>query len=260
MKMFFPLLLAVAVYISLTFRLFLNNLKVEKKGKVFITLSLAFFLMCALMGFLETVFWSDAFKGIETSEFVRVLLRFTITFTLFAAYLVLIAKMEPQKLKLPNIHMNLKQLGIKLLLLALIYFVLYNLFGYFIAFQSSETRFFYTGSYALNGFFPSMWQNISDPVFLGIHLFRGLLFAIASYLFYSILSCSRIKKIVILSLILGGFGFQIILPNPFFPEMVRITHFLETTFSMMVFGALAAYILSYNSTKQKQNFYYITNA
>lgn len=252
MKMFFPLLLAVAVYISFTFWLFLNNLKVEKRGKLFLTLSIAFFLMYALMGFLESIFWGDAFKGIETSEFVRILLRFTITFTLFAGYLALIAKMKP---RVPNQlleEFNFKQLGIKLLIISGIYFVLYNLFGYFVAFQFSETRYFYTGSYELNGFFPSMWQNISDPAFVGIHLFRGLLFGIASYLFYSILCCSRIKKIVILSLILGGFGFQIILPNPLFPEMVRISHFIETTSSMMVFGAIAGFVLTCNGMRKPE--------
>ena len=89
-----------------------------------------------------------------------------------------------------------------------------------------------------------MFQNISDPVFVLVHLFRGVLFGIAGYLFHSILSCSRKKELLIMSLLFGGFGFQIILPNPMFPEIVRISHFLETTSSMLVFGFLVGYVLS----------------
>jgi hypothetical protein len=95
-----------------------------------------------------------------------------------------------------------------------------------------------------------MWQNLSDPAFVGVHLFRGLLFGLASYLFYSLLNCSTIKKIIIMSLIMGGFGFQIILPNPVLPEVVRISYFIETTSSMLVFGALVGYVLSYNCLKR----------
>ena len=249
MKSFFPLLLVLALYVSVTFWLFLNNMKPQKKSKVFITLSIAFFLMYALMGFLESVYWGDAFKGIETSEFVRILIRFTITFTVFSAVLALFSKKENMQ-TIQNTEKNtLKQLAVKLSVISVIYYVLYNLFGYFVAFQFAETRHFYTGSYELEGFFSSMWHNISNPGFVGIHLFRGVLFGIAAWMFYSLLNCSRARKIVILSLILGGFGFQIILPNPLLPEVVRISHFLETTLSMLVFGALAGYVLSYKTVE-----------
>jgi hypothetical protein len=48
-----------------------------------------------------------------------------------------------------------------------------------------------------------------------------------------------------MSLIFGGFGFQIVLPNPLLPEMVRISHFIETTTSMLLFGAVVGLIFSY---------------
>lgn len=252
MKWFFPLMLVLAFYVSVTFWLFLNNMKPEKKSKVFITLSIAFFLMYALMGFLESVYWGYAFKGVETSEFVRILIRFTITFTLFSGFLALVSK-KGNTLKFQHVEkINLKQMAIKLSIISVIYYVIYNLFGYFVAFQFEETRYFYTGNYELEGFLSSMYQNISNPAFVGIHLFRGVLFGIAAWLFYSLLNCSRAKKIVILSLILGGFGFQIILPNPLLPEIVRISHFLETTSSMLVFGALAGYVLSGKSKETSE--------
>ncbi len=251
MEMFFPLLLALSVYFAVTFQMYLNNMKAEKKGKQFVTFSIAFFLMYALMGFLESVYWGDAFKGIETGEFVRILIRFTITFTLFSAYLTFISKKETPVTRLSEDGLTLRQLGTRLLVIALIYLVIYNLFGYFVAFQFAETRHFYTGSYELNGFVPSMWENISNPAFVVMHLFRGLLFGISGYLFISMLNCSGIKKIVILSLIMGGFGFQIILPNPLFPEVVRMSHFLETTSSMLVFGALAGFVLSRENIKKR---------
>jgi hypothetical protein len=56
-----------------------------------------------------------------------------------------------------------------------------------------------------------------------------------------------------MALIFGGFGFQIILPNPLFPEMVRISHFIETTLSMLVFGLVAGYVFSYKNKKIVNN-------
>jgi hypothetical protein len=206
--------------------------------------------MYPLMTLLESLFWSDAFKGIETSEFIRIFYRFVITFTLFSAFLTIISKKTPVSEEHRRTKENYKRIVYKILSISLIYFVIYNLFGYFVAWQFEDTRSFYTGSTEIKGFFSAMLQNISDPKFVIAHIFRGILFGIAGYFLYTLLSCSRNKTLFIMALIFGGFGFQIILPNPLFPEMVRISHFIETTLSMLVFGFVVGYVFSY---KNKQN-------
>ncbi|PKP48289.1 MAG: hypothetical protein CVT92_16240 [Bacteroidetes bacterium HGW-Bacteroidetes-1] len=197
------------------------------------------------MGLLESLFWGEAFKGVDVNEYIRIFLRFVITFGLFSGFLSLIAKRKPSNVQFSERKENFNQVGKKILRIATVYFVLYNLFGYFIAWQFEETRAFYTGSVENIGFFPSMWQNISNPTFVIVHVFRGILFGVAGYIFDKILNFLRNRKIIIMSLIFGGFGFQIVLPNPLLPEMVRISHFIETTTSMLLFGALVGLILNY---------------
>lgn len=244
MQLFFPLLLLYSFYIGITYFLLIKN-NDQKKSTLFLKLLLAHFIMYPLMGLLESLFWGYAFKGTEISEFIRIFYRFTITFTLFSGFLSLLAKKDKKNLSVPHRKENFREVGIKILLIALAYFIIYNLFGYFIAWQFEETREFYTGSTNNIGFFNSMWENVSNPTFVLVHTFRGLLFGIAGYIFHNILKCSKTKKVLIMALIFGGFGFQIVLPNPLLPEMVRISHFIETTTSMLVFGTIVGIIFTY---------------
>jgi len=246
MKSFFPLLLLLSFYTSLAYWLLIRNTH-EKKLILFLKLLLANFIMYPLMGLLEALFWRDAFQGIETAEFIKIFFRFIITFSLFSAYLAIIYNSRKQIEDDVKSKSNIKQVGVKILIISILYFFIYNLFGYFVAWQFEDTRIFYSGSSEMKGFFSAMLQNISDPKFVFIHIFRGLLFGLSGYFFYTILDCSRNKILLIMALIFGGFGFQIILPNPLFPEMVRISHFLETTSSMMVFGFLVGLVFTYKT-------------
>ncbi|WP_157482934.1 hypothetical protein [Geofilum rubicundum] len=254
MQLFFPLLIIYSLYISISYFFLLRNMD-QKRTALFFQLLLAHFIMYPLMGLLESLFWGDAFKGVDVSEFIGIFLRFVITFSLFSGFLAIIGKKRTSSIHFFKQAANYKQAGIKILLIGLAYFVIYNLFGYFIAWQFEATRQFYTGSIENIGFFQSMWQNISNPVFVIVHTFRGMLFGVAGYLFHNILKCSRSRKIIILALIFGGFGFQIVLPNPLLPEMVRISHFIETTSSMLLFGALVGVIFNYKKAKSSGSLY-----
>lgn len=248
MKLFFPLLLLLALYTTSAYWLLIKNSN-QKKMLLFIKLALANFLLYPLMGFIESFFWLDSLKVIGRDEIVSVFFRFLITFTLFSAYLSMISK----KNEIANIKdktsINYKLISQKIILIAVIYIIIYNLFGYFVAWQFEATRIYYTGHSELKGFFTMLFQNFSDLKFVIVHFFRGILFGLAGYIFYNLLECSKSKKLLILALIFGGFGFQIVLPNPIFPEMVRISHFIETTSSMMIFGLIVGFIFSYQKGK-----------
>jgi len=248
MKLFFPLLLLLALYTTSAYWLLIKNSN-QKKMLLFLKLALANFLLYPLMGFIESFFWLDSLKVIDRDEIVSIFFRFLITFTLFSAYFSMISK----KNKIEDIKdeksINYKLISQKILLIAVIYIIIYNLFGYFVAWQFEATRIYYTGHSELKGFFTMLFQNFSDLKFVIVHFLRGILFGLAGYIFYILLECSKSKKMLILALILGGFGFQIILPNPVFPEMVRISHFIETTSSMMIFGLIVGFIFSYHEDK-----------
>ena len=248
MKLFFPLLILMALYTSSAYWLLIKNTS-QKKMLLFIKLAFANFLLYPLMGLIESFFWLDSLKVVDRDEIVSVFFRFLITYTLFSAFLSMISK----KNKIENVKeeapINYKLISQKILSLAVMYIIIYNLFGYFIAWQFEATRIYYTGHSELKGFFTMLFQNFSDSKFVIVHFFRGILFGLVGYIFYTLLECSKSKKLLILALIFGGFGFQIILPNPVFPEMVRISHFVETTSSMMVFGLIVGFIFSYQEDK-----------
>ncbi len=248
MKLFFPLLLLLALYTTSAYWLLIKNSN-QKKMLLFLKLALANFLLYPLMGFIESFFWLDSLKVIDRDEIVSVFFRFLITFTLFSAYLSMISKKNTITDIKDEKSINYKFISQKILLIAVIYIIIYNLFGYFVAWQFEATRIYYTGHSELKGFFTMLFQNFSDLKFVIVHFLRGILFGLVGYIFYTLLECSKSKKMLILALIFGGFGFQIILPNPVFPEMVRISHFIETTSSMMIFGFIVGLIFSYQEDK-----------
>lgn len=248
MKLFFPLLLLLALYTTSAYWMLIRN-SFQKKILLFTKLALANFLLYPLMGFIESFFWLDSLKVVGRDEIVSVFFRFLITFTLFSAYLALISKKNEIVSIKEKISIHYKRISQKIILIAVIYLIIYNLFGYFVAWQFEATRIYYTGHSELKGLFTMLFQNFSDLKFVIVHFFRGILFGLAGYIFYNLLECSKAKKMLILALIFGGFGFQIILPNPVFPEMVRISHFIETTSSMIIFGLIVGYIFSYQEGK-----------
>lgn len=252
MKLFFPLLILLALYTASAYWLIIKNAN-QRKIRLFIKLALANFLLYPLMGLIESFFWLDSLMVVDRGEIVSVFFRFLITFTLFSAYLSMISKKNTITDIKDETSINYKSISQKILLLAVVYIIIYNLFGYFVAWQFEATRIYYTGHSELKGFFTMLFQNFSDLKFVIVHFFRGILFGLVGYIFYTLLECSKSKKLLILTLIFGGFGFQIILPNPVFPEMVRISHFVETTSSMMVFGLIVGFIFSNQESKIMRN-------
>ena len=78
MKLFFPLLILLALYTASAYWLLIKNSN-QKKMLLFIKLALANFLLYPLMGFIESFFWLDSLKVVGRDEIVSVFFRFLIT-------------------------------------------------------------------------------------------------------------------------------------------------------------------------------------
>jgi len=254
MNTFFPLLIIFSIYTTCAYWLLIRNTN-QNGFPLFIKLAFANFMLYPLMGLLESVFWLNSLHIVDSNEFIKIFLRFLITYTLYSLLLSLCKK----KGYFNEIGNQLKNLfkGImwfKIAIISVIYFIIYNIFGYYVAWQFEATRLFYTGSKEIDTFFNMFTSNVSDFSFVLFHIARGIIFGISGYILYNIIDASKIRKSAILTLIFGGFGFQIILPNPIFPEIVRISHFIETTSSMLLFGfIISVMFFTMNGENVKNN-------
>jgi hypothetical protein len=102
--------------------------------------------------------------------------------------------------------------------LAALYFVLYVLFGYFVAWQLQELRLFYGGPAELNSFTDQMLSTLMNkPEFPVFQYFRGVLWILPT----------------------AALAF----PNPLMPPEVSLYHFWEVLLSNGLFGALCAWFV-----------------
>ncbi len=129
--------------------------------------------------------------------------------------------------------------------LPVVYFVLYMLFGYFVAWQVQELRVFYGGPAVLNTF----WQQwavtlMTKPELPVFQYFRGVLWVLCLVPLFMGFTGKRIELVV-----LSGLAFallptgQLAFANPLMPAAVSLGHFWEVSISTGIFGALTAWFM-----------------
>jgi len=144
----------------------------------------------------------------------------------------------------------------KLAVIVVLYVTLYFTFGYFIAWQNPAVRQLYSGSTELLGFFPHMRNTlISDPWLLPFQVLRSIMWVAIA------LPVIRMMKgrwwegglaVALLFAVLGSA--QLLLPNPYMPEAVRMTHLIETASSNFIFGWLVVWLLNRHHASLRELF------
>jgi hypothetical protein len=136
--------------------------------------------------------------------------------------------------------------------LAVIYVALYILFGYFVAWQSQEVRLFYRGPLELNSFFAQMGQTFMDrPEFPVFQYFRGFLWMLCLIPLFMGFSGRRVELVVLSALALGLLPTAALaFANPLMPATVSAYHFVETSISTGIFGALCAWFVPTSITEK----------
>ena len=118
------------------------------------------------------------------------------------------------------------------------YPAIYFLAGYFIAWQFADVRVYYTSVTELTGFFPVMWENLKSGLY-AFQIFRGILWILIALPAILVLNANAIQKGLIIGLLFSFLGgMQLLIPNPFMPEMVRFAHLVETVSSNFLWGFL----------------------
>ncbi len=193
---------------------------------------------------IETGYFISAFPLLRDNfELYRLVLRGLITSVVFVALVALIAggfSRVPRRAT--NFTVNADRAVRQSAWLAAVYFVLYVLFGYFVAWRSQELRLFYGGPSELNSLV-DQWKNtlMSKPELPVFQYFRGVLWILCLVPLFKSFSGRRVELVILSSLVLGLLPTaQLAFPNPLMPAGVSIYHFWEVTISTGVFGALCA--------------------
>jgi len=202
---------------------------------------------------IETLYFNEALQ-LGTAEFVRLVAAGALRAVIFAPLVVFIfGKMK--KSALPDeksTSASLLDWGLRLAALAVLYVIVYFLFGYFVAWQWEETRLFYSGTTAIMPFFVHFRNFFSaQSDIIPFQLLRGALWTALAVVIVRMMKAKRWEASLAVSLIFAGLlssGIGLF-PNPYMPDIVRRSHFVELLSSMLLFGGIAGLWLSHPQKK-----------
>lgn len=132
----------------------------------------------------------------------------------------------------------------RLAVIAIAYVVIYFLFGYFVAWQFREVRNYYGGSEPQGFFNHFLGIVVKSPWLILFQMVRGLIWAFFGYLIVRIVGVRKYQTPLAVGLAFAVLmNSQLLLPNPFMPEAVRMAHLLETASSNFLFGIFVGWLL-----------------
>jgi len=200
------------------------------------------------MAQIETLYFNSAVQ-MGTAEYVGIVAAGALRALIFAPLAVFIfGKMkkpvQPEEKGAAELPSDWRK---RFAVLAVIYVVVYFMFGYFVAWQWEGTRLYYSGTTAIKPFFTHFWDLFftEDPFIIPFQLLRGVLWTSLALIIVLMIKAKQwetslavaLTFAVLLSLPLGLF------PNPYMPPLVARSHFFEISSSMLLFGGIAGWVL-----------------
>jgi hypothetical protein len=133
----------------------------------------------------------------------------------------------------------------KLAVIALAYLILYFTFGYFIAWQSSAVREYY-GGVDEGGFLAQMRTTVRDrPWLVPFQIGRAMCWVLLALPVIRMLKGQWRETALSIGLVFAVLmNAQLLLPNPYMPEPVRMAHLVETASSNFIFGVFVGWLLT----------------
>jgi hypothetical protein len=213
--------------------------------KLMLAIFFVFYGVTTVMSQVETAFFVTR---LPPGMLPRLFLSGAIIAALFSALAVLILgkrKSSPTEFNrhLP-LNMPLRQWAVKLSLIVIAYLVIYFTFGYFIAWKNAAVREYYGGNDP--GTFLAQMNGVlrDSPLLLPLQAMRALLWTVIAVPVIRMMNGqwweSGLAVALLFSVVMNS---QLLLPNPFMPQEVRMVHLLETATSNFLFGWLVVLIL-----------------
>lgn len=144
----------------------------------------------------------------------------------------------------------------KLAAIAVAYLILYFTFGYFVAWQSAALREFYSGSTELLGFFEQWGNTLSgNPGLVPFQILRSLLWVVWALPVIRMMKGRWWEAALAVALLFAVLmNAQLLLPNPYMPQTVRMWHLIETAPSNFIFGWLVVWLLNRHHSSLRELF------
>ena len=214
--------------------------------KLFAAIAVVFYGVSTLMPQMESAVF---IKRLPAGTLPRLFLMGAIIAVPFSALAVLVLGKRKHRdvasERTERLVMPINEWVWKLALIALVYVILYFTFGYFIAWRVPAVREYYGGGDA-GGFFNNMRSVLRDtPGLIPFQALRGLLWALLALPIVRMMRGRWQETALALGLLFGVLmTAPLLLPNPFMPEAVRLTHLIETASSTFIFGFFAGWLLA----------------
>lgn len=239
------LLFATVLGVSFLEALVLAHPIRRSKGP-FLRLGLTVFLLVFGATTLQPQLEAAFFGVLGARMTLRIVAMGAITAAIVAPITVLLLRDRTRRSELelaPRISgMSAKEWAWRLGAIGLGYVILYTVFGYFVAWQSAEVRAYYGASEGQAGL--AGFGLVAIPALGPFQFLRGLLWAGLALPFIRGMRGRWLETGFALGLLFAVLmNAQLLLPNPYMPESVRLVHLVETASSNFLLGFWIAWIL-----------------
>ncbi len=214
--------------------------------KLAATVSLVFYGVMTVISQIESAFFLP--QMLPPGTLPRLFLMGAIIAGLFAPLAVLIlGKMrQPIKHQAPSLRLVMprSEWAWKLAVIVMSYLILYFTFGYFVAWKNPSLRQYY-GGVDPGGFFAQIGTVLRDtPSLIPFQVFRALLWTAWALPVIQMMKGRWWEAGLGIALLFAVlFSAQLLLPNPYMPESVRMSHLVETASSNFIFGWIIFWLL-----------------
>ncbi len=204
-------------------------------------LLLILFIISYFQTQVETIIFREALTTISVYDALMLMVSGVITLVIFVPIGVLMhGGFKRQYNPLQDDRLKLQNKWMKLGILSVVYVAIYFLFGYFVAWQFPELRLYYSGSTENLGL---LYQLRTSLGLVPLQLIRGAVFTLSAMGLRYVLNQDKMVFVVSVAMLFMTSGIMMLLPNPIFPDAVRIGHLYELLSSMMVYGLITGLVL-----------------
>jgi hypothetical protein len=191
---------------------------------------------------METYFFASG-MGISYRQTTAILISgaivsiFTVTIALIVHKKLLRYVAEGRKLSI-SLHGGKKMLQLVVLLIFLGYPFLYMVFGYYVAWQNEALRIFYTHSPAKASFGHQIAESFRNGLYF-FQVLRGLIWVSVTVPIVIMLKDNARRQFLVIGMLSALLPSSLLfIPNPYMPENIAMTHFIETSISNLLWGLL----------------------